>query len=280
MEPASRQLAEAVRKGDNDRYLAALYAPEAKREALLALYAFNIEIASVRDRIHEPMPGEIRLQWWRDILSGGIAGTATGHPVADVLTRAIRANDLPLTAFQNYLEARIFDLYDDPMPSRTDLEGYCGETAGALIQLASIVLDANAARNFAAAAGHAGCAQAICGLLRLLPVHRARGQCYLPRDMLAAAGTTPEEFVSENSPASAGRALSAMIALANEHLSAFHAASRTMPAGLRPAFLPLALVPAYLAELTKAGTSALNASPPMATWKRHWLMLRAASRGF
>ena len=45
---------------------------------------------------------------------------------------------------QNYLDARIFDLYDDPMPTRNDLEGYSGETASALIQLAAIVLDPRA----------------------------------------------------------------------------------------------------------------------------------------
>ena len=39
------------------------------------------------------------------------------------------------------LDARIFDLYDDPMPSTQRLEGYCGETASALIQLAAMVLD-------------------------------------------------------------------------------------------------------------------------------------------
>ena len=36
---------------------------------------------------------------------------------------------------------RMFDLFDDPMPTRGDLEGYCGETASALIQLAAMILD-------------------------------------------------------------------------------------------------------------------------------------------
>ena len=38
----------------------------------------------------------------------------------------------PLTAL---IDARIFDLYDDPMPSLRDLEGYAGETVGAVIRL-------------------------------------------------------------------------------------------------------------------------------------------------
>ena len=33
--------------------------------------------------------------------------------------------------FVDLIDARIFDLYDDPMPSLNDLEGYCGETSSA-----------------------------------------------------------------------------------------------------------------------------------------------------
>ena len=132
---------EAVRAADRDRYLTALYAPADKRDALFALYAFNAEIAGVRDRIHEALPGEVRLQWWRDVIAADSGEAAAGHPLAEALKATIAAYNLPKQAFDNYLEARIFDLYDDPMPSRTDLEGYCGETAGALIQLAAMVLD-------------------------------------------------------------------------------------------------------------------------------------------
>src|SRR5690606_19206502 len=104
------------------------------------------ETAAIRDRVSQPLPGEIRLQWWRDVISAGSAEAGAGHPVAEALLRAIERHKLPRQAFLNYLDARIFDLYDDPMPTRGDLEGYCGETAAAIIQLSSIVLDADAAR--------------------------------------------------------------------------------------------------------------------------------------
>ncbi|RUY35612.1 phytoene/squalene synthase family protein, partial [Mesorhizobium sp. M7A.F.Ca.CA.001.13.2.1] len=54
---------DAVRAADHDRYLTALYAPDGKRYALFSLYAFNAEISGIRDRIHEALPGEVRLQW-------------------------------------------------------------------------------------------------------------------------------------------------------------------------------------------------------------------------
>lgn len=276
----ANRVAEAVRAADHDRYLSALYAPQDKRDALFALYAFNAEIAGVRDRIREALPGEVRLQWWRDVIASRATEQATGHPVADALLAAIGRHGLPEQAFENYLEARVFDLYDDPMPSRTDLEGYCGETAGALIQLAAMVLDARAAPDFAALAGHAGCAQAITGLLRLLPLHRARGQCFIPRDILAAAGTTPEAFVAGESGDAAERVVAAMVVLANEHFGAFQAGVGNLPQSLRPAFLPLALVPAQLTVLSKQGHMALTTTDDIPAWKRHWMLFRTASRGW
>ncbi|WP_189521168.1 phytoene/squalene synthase family protein [Mesorhizobium sp. M1B.F.Ca.ET.045.04.1.1] len=279
MAVGSTIVVDAVRAADPDRYLSALYAPAGKRAALFALYAFNAEIASVRDRIHEPLPGEVRLQWWRDVIMA--EGEAdTGHPSADALRAAITAYRLPKAAFDNMLEARIFDLYDDPMPSRTDLEGYCGETAAALIQLAAMALDPTAAPRFAELAGRAGCAQAITGLLLLLPLHRRRGQCYVPADILVAAGTTPEEFVKGEGDAAAERAVAAMIALAREHLGAFERGASALPVSLRPAFLPLALTRAYLDKMEKAGRSPLADTATLSTLRRHWLLLRHAMRGW
>lgn len=268
---------DAVRATDHDRYLSALYAPADKRDGLLSLYAFNAEIAGVRDRIHEPLPGEVRLQWWRDVIA---AGAETGNPIADALGATIAANQLPKAAFENMLEARIFDLYDDPMPSRTDLEGYCGETAAALIQLAAMVLDPVAAPGFADLAGRAGCAQAITGLLLLLPLHRRRGQCFIPSDILAAAGTSPEAFIKGEDEAAAKRAVAAMIALARDHLNAFEKVAPTLPVALRPAFLPLALTRAYLDKMEKAGPSPLGTTVKLSTIGRHWVLLRHAMRGW
>lgn len=265
----------AVRQADPDRYLATLYAPEAKRPALFALYAFNAEIAGIRDRIREALPGEVRLQWWREVIDSGSPRAADGHPVAEALLAAIEAHNLPRAAFDNYLEARLFDLFNDPMPSRTDLEGYCGETAAALIQLAALVLEGPEALKHADAAGHAGCAQAIAGLLRLLPLHRLRGQCFIPRDILDAVGTSPEQLLTEKGEGPT-RAIAATVALGSEHVAAFRASAARLPEALRPAFLPVALAPDYLKLVAGQGGDALERSADLAAWKRHWRLFRAA----
>jgi len=281
MSPAETEAAALVRQADSDRYLSALYAPEEKRGALFALYAFNAEIAAVRDRVSQPLTGEIRLQWWRDVLADAQnAEAAAGHPIAIALLDAIRSHLLPTQTFQNMIEARIFDLYDDPMPTRTDLEGYCGETASALIQLSALVLDPEAASRSGALAGHAGCAQAIAGLLRLLPLHRRRGECYIPLDMLQAVGTTRDGLISGEDRAGATRAVAAMVALGREHLNAFTRGAKALPASLRPAYLPLALTGAYLDRIVSGALDPLETSAGLSPARKHWLFLKRAMRGW
>lgn len=70
-DPADLQV---LRRANPDRYLSILYAPAERREALAVLYRFDAEIVAIRDRIHEALPGEIRLQWWRDALAVGAEG--------------------------------------------------------------------------------------------------------------------------------------------------------------------------------------------------------------
>ena len=82
MQDASANCEALVRAADKDRFLCSLFAPAAHRGALHALYAFNLEIARVRESIHEPLAGEIRLQWWSDAIAGNAAGEVAANPVA------------------------------------------------------------------------------------------------------------------------------------------------------------------------------------------------------
>ena len=60
-------------------------------------------------------------KWWEAALRGDHGGS----PVAAALAGTIAEFSLPLAAFDNLLEARVFDLYDDPMPTRERPRGLC-----------------------------------------------------------------------------------------------------------------------------------------------------------
>lgn len=275
-----RVVVETVRAGDRDRYLSALYAPEQAREDLMALYAFNAEVASIRDRVREGLQGEIRLQWWRDALEPMDGAAAAGNPLAEAVRAAIVRRGLPPKAFMDYLDARVFDLYDDIMPTRSDLEGYLGETAAALIQLSAMILDPPIAPAQAELSGRAGCAQGITGILRSLPLQRSRGQCYVAQDILAAAGSSREEFLSPGGGANGGRVVEALVALAREHLTAFERAAPALPPSLRPAFLPVSLCGPVLDRVARAGKAALDILVGLPDWRRQWILFRHAARGW
>lgn len=160
--------ADTVRRLDRDRFVTALFAPPEARERLMLLYAFNAEVARVRESVHESLAGMIRLQWWREALAGEREAETARHPVAGPLLAACRAHKVSGAAFERLLEARERDLSDEPFPSLAALEAYAAETSGGLTRLALEMLEAR--DDATLAAGQAvGTAYALVGLLRAAP---------------------------------------------------------------------------------------------------------------
>ncbi|WP_024575393.1 squalene/phytoene synthase family protein, partial [Afipia sp. OHSU_II-uncloned] len=185
-----------VRARDFRTYAASLFVSPEARRAWLALAAFNAEVAHVRDHVSQPLPGEIRLQWWRDVLTGegqGSRGEAEANPVAAELLRAIAWHDLPIEALVRLIDAHVFDVYDDPMPDMAALEAHCRDTAAALYALRAKVLGVTSP-DVARIAEHAGIAEGLTDVMLALPRHAARRQLYLPGDLMNLHGVIAEEF--------------------------------------------------------------------------------------
>jgi 15-cis-phytoene synthase len=276
MKPEDQYCFDLVRASDKDRYLASLFAPEDKRADVLALYAFNCEISRIRDAVSEPHLGEIRLQWWLDSLDGIYEGATQDHPVAIALARAIKSADLPKHALKNLATAHVFDFYSDPMPTLIDLEGYLGETSSALIQMASLILAGDDGLLNAEVSGLAGVAYGMAGLLRSLPLHLRRRQCFLPLDFLKARELTPESLQDSQSEAAAGLVLSELREKARSRLFQARKMMWTIKPAAQPAFLHVALTEHYLNSLARAGVSALKTSPESAQWRKQWILWKAA----
>jgi 15-cis-phytoene synthase len=265
-----------LRDNDRDRYLACLLSPESKRDALAALYAFNAELARIRDLVHEPLPGEVRMQYWRDLLEGSAHGSTQANPIAAALLSTVEAHRLPAQTLVNMIDARIFDLYDDPMETRISLEGYAGETASALIQLASLVLAPEEAGKTAEAAGHAGVAQAIAGLLLLMPLHRHRGQVYIPLEILSATGLDRDAFLAGEDKPRVSAAIEAFAGLGRDHLA--KARRVAIPQTVFPAFLPVVLAEPVLVSAQRAGAGLFERQLQRSQLRRQTSMLLAMLR--
>lgn len=269
MQDAAAYCAALVREADRDRYLASLFAPADRRNALFALYAFNVEIARVREVAREPMPGEIRLQWWREVVSGERAGEAAANPVAAALLDTIARHRLPTRRLTALIDTHRFDLYDEPMMRLEDLKSYCRDTSAAVISLAAQILAVDAEQ----AAGPAGTAYALTGLLRAFPLHAARRQLYVPADLLERHQVGVQDVFAGRSSAALNAALGELRGAARRHLGTAGPHILALPSGALPALLPVALVRPSLDRLDRRDAFA---PAELAPWRRQWLIWRAA----
>lgn len=165
--------AEIVQRGDPDRFAAIMAAPTAARARLFPLYAFNLEVARAPWVSKEPMIGEMRLQWWRDVVA---EPAPRAHEVAGPFHALIQEAALPLGVIDRLIEARIHDVYGESFSDGADFEHYLDDTAGGLMWLAAKACggtDEPAARAL-------GWAMGLANYLRAVPELEARARQPLP----------------------------------------------------------------------------------------------------
>jgi len=273
MQSAFSHCENLVREADKDRFLATLFAPAECRGALFALYAFNVEVSSVRERIHEPIAGSVRLQWWRDVLEG--TRDAGGHPTAGAMREVVSRHALSIDTLHNLLEARIFDLYNDPMSGIAALDTYAHQTSSTLMALAMQILG-NGDTVHPSPAVPAGIAYAITGLLRALPHHAARGQVFIPDDLLRRHGVGRETILSGHSNAGLVSALDELRGYVRRKLETVREPLAALPTRLIPALLPVALVRLYLDRMDQPDYDPFVTPVDVPQWRRQWVLWRAS----
>jgi 15-cis-phytoene synthase len=276
---AAGHCAEIVRTDDFARYASTLFVPAPERRALLALYAFNVEICRVHAQVSQPLPGEIRLQWWRDMLGGSAHGGVEGNPVAAELLLAVRSYRLPVERLSRLIEEHQFDLYNDPMPTMAALEGYINDTSSALFSLAAAVM-APPSSEVEHLARHAGLAQGIVQVMASLRLDASQRRLFVPQQILAKHGCDPEDVFSGKQTPKLRDALGDVLSEAQAHLNTALTLLTSVVPEVRPAFLPLAHVKRDLALLMRADNDPFVVRPA-SRFGTLWTLWRAShSRTF
>lgn len=173
------ELAALVRRADPDRFLGALFAPPALRRDLLALFAFNHELARARAVASTPPLALIRLQWWREIIEGEIRA----HPIAALMRDGMDRGVFDSTMLGALIDAR--EAEAEPIPDCAAFIAYARGTAGRLARIGGRVLGVTADAALAALED-IGTGYAIAAILRAGPALLATGRDLLPQD-----GTDP-----------------------------------------------------------------------------------------
>ncbi len=156
-----------VRAQDPDRFHLALCAPASAQPHLLALAAFNLELARTTQRVTNADLGRIRLQWWREVVAMLESGKpAQGHQVVKALADlAASADALDLPALNRMIDGREADLIEGPFATLEDLRAYLAQTSGSVLVAQGRALGLTGHEGFA---NHLGCAFGFVGLARTL----------------------------------------------------------------------------------------------------------------
>ena len=240
-----------VRTHDFTRYASTLFVPAEQRRGLLALYAFNVEISRVREQVSQPLPGEVRLQWWTDMLAGEGHGRVEGNPVAAELMLAVRDWRLPVERLSRLIDEHQFDLYNDPMPTMAALEGYITDTASALFSLGACIAGWPS-DEIEHLARHAGLAHGMAQVMAALPLDAARRQLFVPLQLLETHGSGVEDVFAGKETPPLRAALDQLVAEARSHLMTSFALLESVPPEVRSVFLPLARVARDLTRMARA----------------------------
>lgn len=244
------EVRDAAMRGEPDRYLAATLAPAEARAGLAAVAAFAAELARVPATVSEPMLGDIRLQWWREALQNGRAGTRSGHPVADAVSDAEQRFGLSPQLLEAMIDARELDLSGGMPQDDEGLRAYLVATQGNAFQLSLAVLGAPAGDDEVnALARRAGEAYGVAWALGRLAQLIHNGGVILPAERLKAKGVEPAALGAVPVTPEAGTAIKAVAAEleaeARQALAVVRGQWRGLDRRLRPALLPLAMVEPY-----------------------------------
>jgi len=261
---------EEVRRHDHDRFLTVLLAPAPVRDALLALYAFNIEIARIPEAVSEPMMGQIRLQWWRETVEGLDRGETRGHAVAE----ALAATDISREGLLALVDARERDLSEEAFADLPALEAYADATSAAVMSLAAGALGATVPES---AVRNAGIAYALTGLLRALPLHASQGRLFMPADLLRLHDVDPHTILTGRMTEGLRGVMRDVADRARTLLA--DARREPPPRAALPALLPAALCDRYLDLMTMPDFDPFRQPTEVPAFRRQLRLLRARIAG-
>jgi phytoene/squalene synthetase len=259
-----------IRRYDRDRTLTVLAAPGRAAADLAVLYAFNLEIALIRDSVTEPMLGRIRLQWWREALDEVYAGRPRRHAVLESLA-ALRARaPLSRAHFDRLIDARESE-FDEAIPVDLEaLETYADATSGDLLRLAAEAAGLDpAAGDCATLIRQVGLGFGLTGIARATLYLAQRRHTLLPQSLLEKHGVSLDKLYDLKPQPGLNAAVAELAAAARRHLDA----ARRLPAPkpLLPALRIGTLARAHLAQLRRHGHDLFDprsiATSPRDIWR-------------
>ncbi len=255
-------------------YWAMRLLPQARREAMFAVYAFCREVDDIADSDDPPAVKRAELARWRREIDA-IYARRMGAGLPRVLADVAAAYKLRREDFLAVIDGMEMDAAADiRAPALAELDLYCDRVASAVGRLSVRIFgsDVPAADRVAGALGRA---LQLTNILRDLAEDAARGRLYLPRELLSAQGITEREPQAVLRHRRLGAVCEQLVEIAERHFVAARAAMRDCPRrAMRPAAVMGAVYHAILVRLRRRGWTDLDQEVKLPTPLKLWLALR------
>lgn len=264
-----------LKEQNKSLYLCSLYFEDNIRQAAQNIFALFLELKKIPSTISEPMLGEIRTTWWRELIEKGDIEHA-GAPLGREIISTIKDHKLDKNLFYELLEGITQDLYLETYATQKDLETYFDQTYGALFSILSRLCSETL--NNKKANIYAGRALGYAMSLFETPIALQRNHHYFPEDMLETVSSSSQAVYERRYDAKIATALETMKKLALEHVNKANDELKQLENNTKAAFTPLALIKPMLKMVDKTNNP-LTQITPLSPLGFQWHLYRCAKKG-
>ncbi len=275
-DPDLALVTQRVGQSGSSFYTAMRILPEAKRNAMFAIYAFCREVDDIAD---EPAPQAVKhreLQRWRQEIATIYAGGQPENPLARALVEPVRHYGLLQDDFLAVVDGMQMDADRDiRAPSLEELDLYCARVAGAVGRLSVRVFGPWQPESDDVA-DQLGRALQLTNILRDIDEDAERGRLYLPRESLTRHGIATDDPAAVTAHPALKLVCADVAAMAKARFAGSVAAMRHCPRStMRPAAMMSAVYRATLDRLEVRGWDAPRQPVKVPKLKKLWIALRA-----
>ena len=268
------EIAAKVQASGTSFYSAMRLLPQARRDAMFAIYAFCREVDDIADEPAEIDDKKRRLEGWRTEIARLYDGMPQ-HPIATALLPCVKQFNLRREDFLAVIDGMEMDAVEDIVaPPMDTLDLYCDRVASAVGRLS--------VRAFGAiepqaddVAHHLGRALQLTNILRDLGEDAERGRLYLPRELLDGCGITDHAPMKVVAHPKLNEVCQALARRARQHFAGAHVAMAACAKGpMRPAAIMGGVYRAILDRLIQADWRDPFARISLPKWQKLWLAFR------
>ena len=130
-----------VRRVDPDRWLSSRFIADPQARAdVIAVYAYDHELGRAPKAASNPILGEIRLTWWREVLDEIFeARPVRHHPTAQALAGMVERRAVGRAPLEAMIDARYRELDPAPLSLEEAVQAARGSAGGAAVIAAEIL---------------------------------------------------------------------------------------------------------------------------------------------